>query len=330
MFFLIMRRSILSVAGIGLLIAMVGTTSKTGTDEDGPAVQLPAGLQALAWPYWEQLKSAQRQLEKQGDDNGESFKEMVLSARLDRAHEEAEQAYREMQQLSDQVEVVQQQLAREQLKNGRLSDQLETARQRLTQVEAAAEAESANAIQQRAHLVEFYEERQKKDEQMRQEDRQLENEAMTRKLESLKELLRQERSARAVAMQQAYRDGLAKGRAAGKQATAAQNEPTGEPADDEKKERLNQALQSTTWPASELKGGREYLDTPLDECLALWREIYRIEIVLSAEVKTESAAILVNGNVSGMTLAEELKTVLRPAGLTYSIDAGTTIVIQRK
>jgi hypothetical protein len=153
---------------------------------------------------------------------------------------------------------------------------------------------------------------------------------MTRKLESLKELLRQERSARAVAMQQAYRDGLAKGRAAGKQATAAQNEPTGELADDEKKERLNQALQSTTWPASELQGDGEYLDAPLDECLDLWREIYRIEIVLSAEVKTESAAILVKGNVSGMTFAEELKTVLRPVGLTYSIDAGTTIVIQRK
>ncbi|MDG2185679.1 MAG: hypothetical protein P8K79_08375 [Mariniblastus sp.] len=330
MFLLIMRRSILSVAGIGLLIAVVVTTSKAGTEEDGPAAQLPAGLQALAWPYWEQLRAAQRPPQKEGDDHRESFQEMVLSARLDRAHEEAEQAYREPQQLSDQVEAAQRQLAKEQSESRRLSDQLETARQRLAQVEAEAEAEKANAIQQRAHLIEFYEERQKKDEQMRQEDRQLENEAMTRKLESLKELLRQERSARAVAMRQAYREGLAKGRTAHEKEMAAQNEPTGELADDEKKDRLNQALQSTSWPASGLQGGREYLDTPLDECLDLWREIYRIEIVLSAEVKTESAAILVNGNVSEMTFAEELKTVLRPVGLTYSIDAGTTIVIQRQ
>lgn len=73
MFFLIMRRLILSVACIGLLIAAVGTRSKADTDEDRPVVQLPAGLQALVWPYWEQLRAAQHQLEKEGDDDSGPF-----------------------------------------------------------------------------------------------------------------------------------------------------------------------------------------------------------------------------------------------------------------
>ena len=174
MFFLMMRRSILSAAGIGLLILVVGATSKADTDEDKPAAQLPVGLQSLVWPYWEQLRAAQRELEKESDDHRESFKEMVLSARLDRAHQEVEQAYREIQQLSDQVEAAQRQLAKEQSESWRLSDQLEAARQQLGQ----AEAEAENAIRQRAHLVEFYEERQKRENQLRKEVRKREEEVL--------------------------------------------------------------------------------------------------------------------------------------------------------
>lgn len=305
MLFLMMRRTLCTVACAGLLIAMVSVTAKGDTDEDKQAAQLPAGLQAMAWPFSAQLEAARQQLEREQANNGQFLKQLQLSVRLDAA---------------------QQELDRGQAENWRLSDQLEAARQRIAQ----AQAENAEASQSRAHLVELFKERQKKEYQMREEVRKLEDEAMTRKLESLEELLHQERSERAVYMQQASREGLAKGRTAHEKEMGAQNEPTRELSDDEKKDKLNKALQSTTWPATDIEGDGEYFDLPLDECLDLWREIYRIDIVLSAEVKTESADILVNCNVSGMTFPEELKTVLQPAGLTYSIDAGTKIVIQRK
>lgn len=321
-----MRRTLCTVACAGLLIAMVSVTAKGDTDEDKQAAQLPAGLQAMAWPFSAQLETARQQLEREQANNGQFLKQLQLSVRLDAAQQELDRGQAENWRLSDQLETARQQIAREQAENGQLSGQLEAARQRIAQ----AQAENAEASQSRAHLVELFKERQKKECQMREEVRKLEDEAMTRKLESLEELLHQERSERAVYMQQAYREGLAKGRTAHEKEMGAQNEPTRELSDDEKKDKLNKALQSTTWPATDIEGDGEYFDLPLDECLDLWREIYRIDIVLSAEVKTESADILVNCNVSGMTFPEEFKTVLQPAGLTYSIDAGTKIVIQRK